>query len=133
MKLTISILVITIILAGYFLVSANRHAAKDEIITCNAASDKVKNGAILIDVRTVEEFTGGSLSGAINIPLHLIESRLNEFPKDKTSTIVLYCKSGRRAASAKAILQKNGYLNIYNAGGFSDLNKCWPKSGKQAK
>lgn len=133
MKLTIVILVVAIILTGYFLISANGRAAKDKIITCNAASEKVTNGAILIDVRTEQEFADGHISGAINIPLHLIENRLNEFTKDKTSTIVLYCKSGRRAASAKAILQKNGYLNIYNAGGFSDLNKCWPKSGKQAK
>lgn len=67
----------------------------------------VRDGATLVDVRTDDEFRAGHVHGARNIPVHEIEQRLSEIPKDRT--VVLYCRSGARSASAASVLQRKGY------------------------
>jgi len=70
---------------------------------------------LLIDVRTREEFAGGHIAGAVNIPVEEIGSRLSEIPADET--VVLYCRSGNRSAQASQILNQNGYSTVYDLGG----------------
>jgi len=84
--------------------------------------DAIKNGAVVIDVRTSEEFESGNLAGSINIPHDLIATGINKraIPKDKT--IVVYCKAGGRAGMAKEVLAQMGY-KVFNAGGYSDVCK----------
>jgi phage shock protein E len=86
-----------------------------------AVLDKIKSGAKIIDVRTVEEFRDGAYPGAINIPLAELGQRLGEIPKDKP--VVLYCQSGARSASAARALKKAGYADVTNAGGLGDMPK----------
>lgn len=78
-----------------------------------------KNGAILVDVRSPEEFANGNAPGTINIPLSELGSRLGEIPK--SSPIVLCCASGTRSGMAILYLRKNGYRNVYNVGTWSKL------------
>ena len=53
------------------------------------------------------------------IPYNQVESRLDEFPKDRDSKIVLYCRSGRMSEDAARVLVKAGYSRVYNLdGGF---------------
>ncbi len=78
-----------------------------------------KNGAIFVDVRSPGEFANGNAPGTINIPLQELGSRLGEIPK--SSQVVLCCASGTRSGMAKVLLQKNGYLNVYNIGSWSKL------------
>ena len=75
----------------------------------------------LVDVRTAKEFNAGSVDGAINIPLDQVEARLGEF-KGKEN-LVLFCRSGNRSGQAKAILEKNGFKDIVNGGGWKSLKK----------
>ena len=81
-------------------------------------------GALLIDVRTAEEFEAGHVDGAILIPHDELPDRLEEVLEkqggDKTKPIVVYCKSGGRAGKAKATLTEAGYENVSNLGGFTD-------------
>ncbi|KGN96520.1 sulfurtransferase [Porphyromonas sp. COT-108 OH2963] len=79
-----------------------------------ALTEAIRSGAFLVDVRTSGEFASGSVSGAVNIPLDQIESRLNEF-KDK-KTIIVFCRSGNRSGQAKSILERSGFTNILNGG-----------------
>ncbi|MDO4691742.1 MAG: rhodanese-like domain-containing protein [Porphyromonadaceae bacterium] len=79
------------------------------IIDLNSA---LKYGAMLVDVRTPEEFAAGSVSGAVNIPLSTIGSRLEEFKGKKG--ILVFCRSGNRSRQAKAILDKAGIPNVIN-------------------
>ena len=82
-------------------------------------SELVKNGAQIIDVRTPGEFKAGHISGAVNIPLQTISSQLGRIKKDKP--VITCCASGMRSASAKSILKSNGFVEVYNGGGWMSL------------
>jgi rhodanese-related sulfurtransferase len=72
-----------------------------------------KSGAkapFVLDVRTPEEYVTGHVPGAVNIPHEQVAARLAEVPKDKD--VVLYCRSGRRAAMAAEVLAANGYSRL---------------------
>lgn len=84
-------------------------------------AELVKNGAIILDVRSGAEFAGGHIKGAINIPVHSLSTNLNRL-KNKETSIITCCASGMRSASAKSILKANGYTNVYNGGGWVHLN-----------
>ena len=71
----------------------------------------MKNGAQIIDVRTITEFNNGHLRNSINIPLQDLKSKLDEINKQKP--VITVCASGMRSASAKGILAKNGF-EVYN-------------------
>jgi phage shock protein E len=85
-----------------------------------AAKEKIKMGALILDVRTAGEYQGGHVEGALNIPVQDLESRLGEL-KDKKRAIVVYCASGMRSASAAKILTSGGFSDVTNAGGWGNL------------
>ena len=80
----------------------------------------VKEGAIILDVRSVGEYNSGHIKGAINIPLDQLRNHLNKI-SNKEKTIITCCASGMRSASAKSILKSYGYANVHNGGGWSSL------------
>ena len=84
-----------------------------ETITTNTALDLIDKGAIVIDVRTVDEFSTGHITNAVNIPLDQIET----VGYDKNSTIIVYCQSGVRSKEAVEKLAKMGYTSLYNLDG----------------
>lgn len=81
----------------------------------------VKQGAIILDVRSKSEFDGGHIKGSINISVDQLASNLSKL-KDKSKPIITCCASGMRSATAKSILQSNGYTQVYNGGGWNSLN-----------
>lgn len=81
----------------------------------------IAEGAVVIDVRTSAEFAGGHFSKSINIPLDKLESGIKKI-KNKGPVIVC-CASGMRSGSAKSILERNGFTEVYNAGGWTSLRK----------
>ena len=83
-------------------------------ITYDELIKKIKEGAVLIDVRTKQEFMEGHLEGAILIPYYEIISKIGGIVFDKEKIIILYCKNGGRSIKAYKILKKLGYINIYN-------------------
>ena len=85
------------------------------------AQAMVKSGALLVDVRTSGEFSSGSISGAINIPVQALKSRMAEL--DKTKDIVVFCASGARSSAAKKMLEEAGYKTVFNMGG----KNAWKK------
>jgi rhodanese-related sulfurtransferase len=82
-------------------------------------ADLIKQGAIILDVRSKGEYNGGHIKGSINIPVDTLKGNLSKLRKDKT--IITCCASGMRSASAKNILKANGYAEVYNGGGWSNL------------
>lgn len=82
--------------------------------------DLVKNGAVIVDVRTRGEYQGGHVKGSINIPLNELQqsaSRLN-----KTKPVITCCASGMRSANAKSLLKDMGFTEVHNGGGWTSLN-----------
>ena len=82
----------------------------------------VKEGAIILDVRTKGEFGSGHIRGSVNIPVDQLGKNLQKF-KDKKRPITTCCESGMRSASAKGILKSNGFINVHNGGRWASLNK----------
>ena len=76
-----------------------------------------KDGVMLIDTRTPEEFSFGTIPGAVNIPLDEMREHLAEIPTDKP--VVLFCAVGLRGYLAQRILMGRGYRNVRNLiGGY---------------
>lgn len=85
-----------------------------------AVAEKLKQGALILDVRTAGEFAGQHYAGATNIPVQELSARIAELG-DTNRAIIVYCRSGRRAASAKQILNQAGFKTVINAGGLQDM------------
>ncbi|MTG97180.1 rhodanese-like domain-containing protein [Myroides sp. BIT-d1] len=85
----------------------------------------IREGAILVDVRTVGEFKSGSVPGAVNIPLDKLEGQLHKLPQQ--SKIVVFCRSGMRSGQAKRILENKGYTQVINGGTKAKISKAKSK------
>lgn len=86
----------------------------------NIVKEKIKAGALVVDVRTVDEFQDEAYPGAVNIPVGALPTRMKELePKDRS--IVLYCASGSRSAMAAQMLKASGWKDVVNAGGLYDM------------
>ena len=87
-------------------------------ISANEVLVRLKNGEQLnlLDVRGEMEYHTFNIGGT-NIPLPALESNLDELDWNKTEEIIVICKVGMRSATAKSILELNGYENIRNLTG----------------
>lgn len=82
---------------------------------------------VIIDVRTPAEFAEGHINGAINIPVDRIGQDIHSVAGiNKNSVILLYCRSGSRSDRARTILLQQGYTQVINGGGLSDVAKFFP-------
>ena len=74
-----------------------------------------KEDLVILDVRTVSEYDGGHLEGAINIPVEALSGRLSEL--NQNDELLVYCRTGNRSTTAVGILRENGYDRIYHMDG----------------
>jgi rhodanese-related sulfurtransferase len=92
-----------------------------KITTTEAKEMMDKDSSVtILDVRSEEEFNTGHIEGAILIPDTDILDKAEEILTDKSATILVYCRSGRRSALASADLVELGYSNVYDFGGIID-------------
>lgn len=79
-----------------------------------------RQSGIIVDVREPDEFKGGHIPRAINVPLSALKSRINELEKYKNKPVIVCCRSGQRSAQAAVSLRKQGFNTVHNlSGGFS--------------
>lgn len=93
------------------------------LAACSTApSVEVPDGAVIIDVRTPDEYAEGHLEGAINVNLQSgsFEQEIAEQPVD--GTYIVYCRTGNRSAQAVAIMSELGFTDVTDAGGISDAS-----------
>lgn len=83
----------------------------------------IKNGAVILDVRTEREYETGHISGSENISLGTIRERYMELDPEKTYITV--CSHGLRSVKAEHILKEKGFKNVHNGGAWSDLQKSF--------
>ena len=80
------------------------------------------NGAVVIDVRTANEYDRGRIPGSLNIPVDRIRVSIGRI-RELQKPIVLCCSSGERSSKALAILKENGIREVYNGGNWSTIMK----------
>ena len=78
-------------------------------------------GAILLDVRTPQEYAGGHIPESLNIPLQELH-RAADVVNQKDTPLFVHCLSGGRSRQAEAVLKQIGYTNVTNIGGIADYN-----------
>lgn len=76
------------------------------------------DGAVLLDVRTPDEYRQGHIPGSKNVPLQSI-SKVAGMIDNNSTPIFVHCLSGARSRQAAAILKQMGYINVKNIGGIS--------------
>lgn len=79
----------------------------------------LREGAIVIDVRSTAEFVSGHFEGSINIPLNELRGKVGGLNAEKT--VLLCCASGSRSGMAAAILKAKGFKKVINVGPWSNL------------
>ena len=82
---------------------------------------KISSGALIVDVRTPEEFAQGHFPGAINIPHEQIVEGLRSRQIEASEPVILYCRSGNRSGKAERALHAEGYVSARNAGSLDNL------------
>ena len=97
---------------------------KAQTITPSQARAKMAENpdAIILDVRTQDEFDQGHIPGAILLPDYSVETYASYVLPDTDALILVYCRSGRRSLNTANLLVSMGYTNVYDFGGILD----WP-------
>ena len=92
---------------------------EENSIDYESAKDILKNekDAILIDVRSEQEYRENHLDGSINISLYDLERNGSKIELDKQNIIIVYCQSGKRSKRAVEILKQEGYEYVYEIKG----------------
>ena len=88
------------------------------LVSAAEARKHLMTGALVVDVRTVEEFKAGHLAGAMNIPLGELQNTISHTVADKNQILLLHCLSGTRSGIARRMLRGLGYQNVFNLGSY---------------
>lgn len=87
---------------------------------------RIESGALIIDVRTAQEYAQGHIKGAVNVPFDVAVAQFKALEIRKDRNIVLYCRSGNRSGKAFNSLKAAGYSKLHNGGGFDGMMKVKP-------
>ena len=91
---------------------------KQPDINKGVADFRNTEGAILVDVRTPQEYRDGHIPGSENVPLQQLD-KISSVADNKSIPLFVYCHSGGRSRQATAMLQRMGYANVNNIGGIA--------------
>jgi Rhodanese-related sulfurtransferase len=91
-------------------------------ITAQQAYEMMFDDVIVLDVRTEEEFAEGHIKNAVLLPDYEVKEKAESMFADKSQTILIYCRTGRRSALAAKDLIEMKYTKVYDFGGIVD----WP-------
>lgn len=88
-------------------------AETDVISPKEAATMRVRNKAVIVDVRENDDWNEHRIHGAIHIPLSQLNERLPELEPYKNRTVITQCQAGLRSAQAQLILKAAGFSKVY--------------------
>ena len=106
----IPLLIIAILIVVIFLLKKNGRISPADAVA------QLRNGALVIDVRSRGEYAAAHLPCAINIPLDELDSAVPRQVKDTNQPLLLHCQSGLRSGMAVTKLHGMGYRNVFNLG-----------------
>ena len=81
----------------------------------------IRNGAVILDVRTESEYKTGHIKGTVNLPLSRLHA--DSLPLDRSNVYITVCSHGLRSVKAVGLLKEQGY-KAYNGGAWSDLENA---------
>lgn len=86
----------------------------------NQGVQEFKNatGAVLLDVRSPQEYREGHIPSSQNVPLQRLD-KVEEVTENKDTVLYVYCRSGARSRQAVSLLKHMGYTNVHNIGGIA--------------
>jgi rhodanese-related sulfurtransferase len=87
-------------------------------LSAQAARARLQDGALLVDVRSADEFKARHLPGALNLPLSDLAEQAPRRLPDKNRVLLLHCLSGTRSSLARRALNGMGYPNVFNLGSY---------------
>lgn len=96
-----------------YLLNRNRCYCETEI-SKQQLEKMLEQGAILLDVRSPQEFAEGHMENAISLPEYEIKGKADNILPNKSQLIIVYCSTGHRSEKAQKILEKLGYEKVYN-------------------
>ena len=117
MKKIFIVLICVLLLCGYGNKEEEKEVAKVTKITCNDVRN-IEN-AVIIDVRTKEEYDTDHIENSINVSSTVIKFNIKAHVEDLETPIIVYCQSGRRSAESADILVNLGYKNVYDMGSIT--------------
>ena len=88
------------------------------LVSAATARKYLKEGALVVDVRSAQEFKARHLSMTMNIPLGELQTSLPRRVSDKNQVLLLHCLSGTRSGIARRALKAMGYANVFNLGSY---------------
>lgn len=101
-----------------FLLLNHENRKAGQSVTPQQLSDMVNNNdAMVLDIRDNNEFRGGHIVNAVNIPLRDVETRMTELDSHKNKPIIVVCKIGQTATGVTKQLKNAGYSDVYRLGG----------------
>lgn len=114
--------ILLVFICMFFLVGCSNNSSDNTLVSYMEAKEKIINeGAILVDVRTEDEYDDEHIDGAILLTLDQInEDSAKDIIDDKNKVIIVYCRSGNRSSQAVTILNNLGYNNVYDLGAMSN-------------
>lgn len=92
-------------------------------ISSKEAAEYLRHGAMVIDVRSANEFESGHILQAYNLPIDRIEMMAPVVVRDKNRVLLLHCSTGVRSGLAKKKLEDLGYQNVFNLGSYDRAGK----------
>jgi rhodanese-related sulfurtransferase len=92
-------------------------------LTVDQAHEMIQKGAVIVDVRTENEYSTANIKESVHVPLNELKEKIETVVPDKEKTVLLHCRSGSRSFAAKRMLKRLGYTNAYNIGSFGRAKK----------
>ncbi len=106
------LVIVLVVLLGFFVLK------RASFVSAETARQRLRSGALVIDVRSPGEYNSGHLPGALNIPLGELGAGIARQVADKNQVLLLHCLSGGRSAIARHQLQQMGYSHVFNLGSY---------------
>jgi len=105
--------------------SSSEDSVVQQVTPIESAERVANNEAVIIDVRTVNEWNDKHIAGAKLIPISDLKTRMGELEQFKGKQLIMQCAVGGRSSKAVEILQRAGFENVVNmTGGI----KAWEKA-----
>jgi rhodanese-related sulfurtransferase len=113
----------TLVIVGGAALVAIYVVRRMSLVPVGAARKHLVAGALVVDVRTPEEFQRGHVLNAVNIPLPELEESAPRRLEDKSRVLLVHCLAGVRSAAAKRQLKGMGYSHVFNLGSLGRANR----------